>query len=391
MHITKHFAVAMSFVGLLGVAGASNAQEPIKLGVILPLSGPFADYGKQMTGGIKTYMKQHGDTVAGRKVELIIRDDTGVAPEVSKRVAQELLARDKVDILTGFGFTPAALAVAPIATQAKRPMVIMNSASAIIPSKSPYIVRVSLSLPQYAGPMATWAAKNGIKQVYTLVADYAPGIETEQAFKKAYEATGATIAGSVRVPVSNMDFSAYVQKIKDAKPSAVFVFLPPGQATIAFVKTFKERGLEKEGIRLLGTQDLTDENLLDSLGDSVLGTTTTGIYSAAHDSALNKQFVKDYMTVNGPQAHVNLMSATGYDGMAAIYAALKKTGGETDSGKLMAAFKGLRLESPRGMITIDPELRDVVQTVYLRKVEKVDGQLRNVEFDKVDDVMPPQH
>jgi branched-chain amino acid transport system substrate-binding protein len=376
---------------LLFCATASAHAQPVKIGVILPLSGPFADYGKQIGNGIKVYMKQHGDIVAGRKVELIIKDDTGVAPELDKRLALELLTRDKVDILAGFGLTPSALAVAPIATQARKPMIIMNAASAAIPSKSPYIARVSVSLPQVSAPMAHWAAKNGVKKVYTLVADYAPGIETEMAFKNAFEATGNHIIGSVRVPVSNLDFSAYMQKIKDLKPDGIFVFLPPGSATIAFVKAYDERGLKKDGIRLFGTHDLTDENLIDSLGKGIIGTITSGYYSAAHPSALNKTFVKNYSAMFGNKAKVNFMSVTGYDGMAAIYAALKKTGGDTDGTKLMSVLKGMRFESPRGMITIDSETRDIMQTIYLRKVTASGNDLANIEFDQVDNVKAPAH
>lgn len=389
MSIASKSVAAVLVISSAFGASLAAAQTPLKVGVILPLTGPYSDYGKQMSSGIKVYMKQHGDVVAGRKIELVFKDDTGVAPELSKRLAQELLTRDKAEILTGFGMTPSALAAAPIATQAKRPMVIMNAASAQVPSKSPYIARISLSLPQVAGPIASWASKNNVHKVYTLVADYAPGIDTEQAFKAAFVATGNQVTGSVRVPVSNLDFGAYIQKIKDEKPDGLFVFLPPGAATVAFVKAYKERGLEAAGIRLLGTHDLTDETLIDSLGAGIEGTITSGYYSAAHDSALNRTFVKDYTAMFGADAKINFMSATGYDGMAAIYAALKKTGGNSDGDKLMEALKGLRFESPRGMISIDPKKRDVVQTIYLRKVEKVGNKLSNVEFDKVDNVMPP--
>lgn len=374
------------------VVQAETAPVPLKIGVILPFSGPFAPYGQQISSGIKVYMHAHGDTVAGRKIEIIYKDDTGVAPEIDRRLAQELLVAEKADMLAGFGMTPAALAAAPVATQAKRPMIVMNAASAIVPSRSPYIVRVSLSLPQVTGPMAQWAVKHKIRKVYTLVADYAPGIDTEKGFISAFQELGGTISGNVRVPVSNTDFASYVQKIKDEKPDAIFMFLPPGPATISFVKAYEERGLREAGIQLLGTHDLTDETLIDSLGEGIIGTVTSGYYSAAHDSDLNRKFVKEYKEMFGQDAKVNFMSTTGYDGMAAIYAALIKTSGKTDDGaKLVDAFRGLSIESPRGPISIDPETRDITQNIYLREVKRVNGQLENVEFDKVANVKAPKH
>ena len=265
----------------------ATAQD-IKVGMILPLTGPFADYGKQIGNGAKLYMKQNGDIVAGKKIVLIIKDDTGVAPEVSKRLAQEMLVQDKVDFLTGFGLTPSALAVAPLSTQAKKPMVVMNAAASVITTRSPYIVRTSHTLPQISAPIAAWAAKNGIKKVSTLVADFAPGIDAEQAFKKAWIATGNQIVSEVRVPVNNIDFAPFIQKIKDTKPDAIFLFLPPGEATIGFIKAYVERGLAKEGIKLMGTEDLTDDGLLNALGDAALGVVTSGHYSAAHEVAVEQ-------------------------------------------------------------------------------------------------------
>ncbi len=370
-------------------ASAAHAAEPapLKIGVILPFSGEFSSFGQQISNGIKVFLKEHGDVVAGRKIEMIYKDDTGMAPEIDRREAQHLLVADKAEILAGFGLTPSALAAAPVATQAKRPMIVMNASSAIVPSRSPYIVRVSSSLPQTAIPLAQWAAKHGINKVYTLVADYAPGIDTEKAFSKAFKDEGKTIVGSVRVPVSNTDFASYVQKVKDEKPDALFVFLPPGPATVAFVKQYRERGLRKAGIRLIGTHDLTDETLIDSLGDGVVGTITSGYYSPAHDSDLNRKFVKEYAQMFGPDDRPNFLSVDGYDGMAAIYAALEKTGGKTaDGAKLIDALKGLSFESPRGPISIDPQTRDITQNVYLREVKREGKHLVNVEFDKIANV-----
>jgi branched-chain amino acid transport system substrate-binding protein len=307
---------------------------------------------------------------------------------VSKRVAQELVVKDKVDILAGFGLTPAGLAVAPVATEAKKPMVIMNAATSIITEKSPYIVRVSHTLPQDTAPIATWAAKNGIKKVYTLVSDFGPGHDAETQFKKTFTAAGGEIAGEVRVPIKNPDFAPYLQKIKDVKPDAVFLFIPPGAETVAFVKGFVDRGLGQAGIKLIATGDLTDEDVIDAYGDAVLGVITSFHYSQAHNSPENTAYTAAYAKAY-PKDRPNFMSVAGYDGMALIAEVLKKTGGSTDPEKFVAAAKGLSLQSPRGKITIDPATRDIVQTVYIRKVEKVGGKLQNVEFDKVDDVKDP--
>jgi branched-chain amino acid transport system substrate-binding protein len=365
------------------------AQQTIKVGLILPMSGPFADYGQQISRGAKLYMQRHGETVAGKKVELLIKDDTGVAPELTKRLAQEMMNNDKVDILAGFGLTPGAMATATLATQGKRPMVIMNAATSSITTKSPNIVRVSHTLPQLSAPMAKWAAQNGVNKVYTLVADYGPGIDAEVSFKKAYEALGKQVIGDVRVPVKNPDFGPFVQRIKDARPDAVFLFIPPGEATINFMKAWVERGLDKQGMKLLGTGDLTDDSLLEAIGKPALGTITAGHYSAAHDSALNKEFVSGYAKQFGAKDRPNFMAVAGYDGMAAIYQALKKTGGDAGVDKFIAAVKGAKWESPRGLIAIDPETRDVVQTVYVRRTEMVNGKIYNVEFDKFLDQKDP--
>ena len=370
------------------IALPAGAEESVKIGVILPMSGPFANYGKQIENGIKLYMKHHGDKVVGKKIELLLRDDTGPAPEVTKRHAQELIVKDKVDLLAGFGLTPNGLAAAPLATEAKKPMIIMNAATSIITTKSPYIARVSFTLPQVTAPMATWAAKNGIRKVYTLVSDYGPGHDAEAQFKKTFTAAGGQIVGEVRVPLKSPDFSPYLQRIKDSQPEAVFIFLPAGEQGVAFMKGFVERGLDKAGIKLIATGDVTDDDVIDAMGDSALGVITSHHYSAAHDSALNQSFVKGYAEID-PKMRPNFMAVAGYDGMAAIYEALKKTNGSTDGDKIMAALKGMKLDSPRGPIMIDPETRDIVQNVYIRRVQKVAGKLYNVEFDKLEAVKDP--
>ena len=378
-----------AIAAVLAFGAAPVLAQPVKIGVIAEFSGPFADYGTQIVNGMKTYLKLHGETFGGRKVEIITRDTTGAAPEVAKRIAQELITRDNVDILAGFGLTPNALAVAPIDAEAKKPMVIMNAATSVITTRSPYIVRVSHTLPQDTQPIAQWAAKQGIKRAYTLVSDYGPGVDSEVQFVKSFKAAGGEIIDSVRTPLQNPDFAPYLQRIKDSKPDAVFVFLPPGSQTIAFIKGYEERGLKQAGVKLIGTGDLTDDGVLQAMGDPTLGLITSFHYSAAHDSPENKLFVKTYAEVNGTKYRPNFMACAGYDGMAAIAEALKKTNGAVDADKFLAALKGMKLVSPRGPIMIDPETRDIVQTVYIREVKKIDGQLYNVEFDKFENVKDP--
>ena len=382
-------ALALAVPALaLGTPGA-QAQNTVKIGLIAEFTGPFADYGTQIYNGIKTYIKLHGDTFGGKKVEFVVKDTTGAQPDLAKRLSTDAINLDKVDMLAGFGLTPNALASAPVSAEAKKPMVIMNAATSIITTRSPYIVRVSHTLPQDTQPIAQWAAKNGIKRAYTLISDYGPGIDAEGAFVKAFKAAGGEIIDSVRTPLQNPDFAPYLQRIKDSKPDAVFVFLPPGSQTIAFIKGYEERGLKQAGVKLIGTGDLTDDGVLQAMGEPTLGLITSFHYSASHDSPENKAFVKAYAEVNGTKYRPNFMACAGYDGMAAIAEALKKTGGSVDPDKFMTALKGMKLMSPRGPIMIDPETRDIVQTVYIRKVERVNGELYNMEFDKFPDVKDP--
>ena len=377
-------------LALMATAGASAwAADPVKIGLVLPMSGPFASYGKQIEHGVKLYLATQGDTFAGRKVELIVKDDSpGTAGDVSKRLAQELVIKDKVDILAGFGLTPSAFAVAPVATEAKKPMVVMNAATSAVTTKSNYIVRTSMTLPQNSAPIASWAAKNKIKKVFTLVADYGPGHDAEGQFKKTFTAAGGEIVGEVRAPVKNPDFAPFLQKIKDTKPDAVFLFLPPGGETIAFMKGFKERGLSQAGIQLISTGDLPDEDILGALGDSALGLITSFHYSEAHKSPENKAYTEAYYKAY-PKDRPNFMSVGGYDGMRLIAEVLKKTNGDASADKFVEAAKGMKWTSPRGPVSIDPATRDIVQNIYIRKTEKVDGKLQNVEFDQVNDFKDP--
>jgi branched-chain amino acid transport system substrate-binding protein len=377
----RQIALLAALAATIG-APLAQAQDTIKVGVIAAFSGPFADYGKQMEGGIKAYMAQHGDTVAGKKIQVIYKDTTGPSPEIAKRLAQELVVRDKVDFLAGFGLTPEALAVAPIADQAKKPMIIMNAATSIITTRSDYIARFSMTLPQISAPMATWSLKNNIKKVVTVVADYGPGIDAEKAFSDRFVKGGGTIVESVRVPLRNPDFAPYIQRIKNAKPDAVFVFVPAGEQSVAFMKGYRERGLAEAGIKVIATGDLTDDHVLPAMGDATLGVITTFHYSAAHKSPENDAFLKSFKAANPNGGRPNFMAVGAYDGMAAIYDVTKKLNGKIEGDKAMAVLKGMKINSPRGPIMIDPETRDIVQTVYVRKVEKVGGEPYNVEFDQ---------
>jgi branched-chain amino acid transport system substrate-binding protein len=380
---------AVAAAAALGLVLPVFAADPVRIGVVAPFSGVAADFGKQMQAGMNAWMKIHGDTVAGRKIELLVRDTGGPNPEVAKRLAQELVTRDKVDFLAGFGFTPEAMASAPIATEAKKPMVIMNAATSVITTRSPYIVRFSMTLPQISAPMASWAAKNGIKKVYTIVTDFGPGIDAEKQFIATFKAAGGEIVDSVRTPLRNPEFGPYIQRIKDAKPEAIFVFVPAGEQSVAFMKAFEERGLKEAGIKIVATGDLTDDDVLQAIGEPLLGVITSFHYSAAHDSPENKAFVKAFAEVAEGLPRPNFMAVGGYDGMAAMAEVVKKLGNDIDGDKAMEILKNLKFTSPRGPIAIDPATRDIVQTVYIRRVQKVGDQYYNVEFDKYPDVKDP--
>ena len=382
-------AAAMASAVAFGATGA-HAQNTIKVGAVLEVTGPFASLAKQMTNGMQLYMKQHGDTVAGKKIELIIRDSTGAQPDIARRLTQELIARDNVDFIVGFALTPNALAAAPVVTEAKKPTIIMNAATSVIVSRSPYMTRVSMTLPQVTQPIAEWAFKNNIRKVFTLVADYGPGLDAEATFKKAFTAAGGQIIGEVRTPFANPDFGPFIQRIKDAAPEATFIFLPAGEQAIAFMKGFQERGLGQAGIKLIGPGDVVEDDVLEAIGDVALGAITSHHYSMAHESPQNAAYVKAYTDAYGATARPNFMSVAAYDGMAMIYEVARKLNGVIDGDKAMAVIKGMKLDSARGAISIDPETRDIIQTVYVRRVEKKNGRLFNVEFDKVVDVKDPK-
>jgi branched-chain amino acid transport system substrate-binding protein len=379
------FLKALAGAALATVMVASaQAQETIKIGLILPMTGPFTSTGKQIAAAANLYIQQNGATVAGRKIELILKDDTGVA-DVTRRMAQELIVNDKVTAIAGFGLTPLALATAPLATQAKTPMVVMAAATSIITERSPFVVRTSQVVPQIAGPFGTWAAQQGLKRVITMVSDFAPGHDVELSFSETFKAAGGQV-DSMRIPLANPDFSPFLQRAADAKPDAILIFVPSGQGS-TFMKQFAERGLDKSGIRLIGTGDVTDDDILNGMGDVALGITTAHHYSAAHDSPQNKAYVEAFKKANNG-LRPNFMSVGGYDGMHALYEGLKKTRGEGGEA-LVAAMKGLAWESPRGPMSIDPDTRDIIQNVYIRKVERVNGELFNVEFATIPNVKDP--
>jgi branched-chain amino acid transport system substrate-binding protein len=385
--LRRHLLTTAAATFVVGLAGTGAfAADTIKIGFILPMTGPQQSTGREIAGAIKLFQQQNGDTVAGKKVEVVIKDDAAV-PDTSKRLAQELVVNDKVAFLAGFGVTPGALAVAPIATEAKVPEVVTAAGTSIITERSPYIVRTSFTLAQSCVPMAEWAAKNGIKKVVTMVSDYAPGVDSENTFKDAFTKAGGQIVEGIRFPLANPDFAPFLQRASDAKPDAIFVFVPAGQGA-AFVKQFLERGLDKQGIKIIGPGDVTDDDVLNGMGDQVLGTVTAHFYSADHDSKANKDFVAAFKKANNGM-RPNFMAVGGYDGMHLIYEALKKTNGDTDGDKLVAAMKGMSWESPRGPISIDPETRDIIQNVYIRKVEKKGGELYNVEFATYPSIKDP--
>ena len=378
---------ALAALGLGATAGPAPAREDrFRIGLLLPLTGPFTTTGRQLEAGARLYLARHGSTVAGKKVELIVRDDTGL-PDSSKRLAQELLVNDKVHVLAGFGLTPQAFATAPLATQSRTPMVVMSAATSSITKASPYIVRSSFTVPQVVTALADWAWKDGLRRVVSLVTDYAPGIDSETYFKDRFVANGGTLVETLRVPLRNPDFAPFLQKVRDLQPEALFAFVPSGAGS-SLMKQFAERGLAQAGIRMIAEGSVTDDDILNDMGDVAIGIVTAHHYSAAHDSAVNRTFVEAYQkTYQG--ARPNFMAVGAYDGMRVICEALKATRGDTAGEALLAAMKGQIFESPRGPMYIDAQTRDVVHNIYIRRVEKHRGELFNVEIATQQDVKDP--
>jgi len=377
--------IAITAAGL--AAKTAAAQGTVKIGVVMSYSGQFADPGAQIDNGIKLYMKQHGDTVAGKKIEIVRKDNGGIAPDVAKRLSQEVIVRDGADVLAGFDLTPNALAAADVSEKAKKFMVDMNAATSIITTKSPYMVRTSFTVPQLNETLGAWAYKNGLRKVYTLVSDFGPGYDGEASFQKGFKDAGGEIVGAARYPVANLDFTPFLQRAKDASPDGIYIWVPGGPQPAAIGKTLKELGVNPAKTRVLGQGELTQEEALKGMGDAGLGIITAFHYDYNHESAMNKAFVAAYQAEF--KRNPDMFSVGGYDGMHLIYEALKKTNGDTDAEALTNAAKGMKWESPRGPMSIDPDTRDVIQTVYVRRVEKVGGKLVNVEFDKVENVKDP--
>lgn len=379
---------AMASAAAIGLSarGVLAAAKPFKVGLILPMTGPFASTGRQIEAAVRLYIAQNGEEVAGRKIEIVLRDDASVA-DATKRHAQELIVREKVEALAGFGLTPLALATAPLSAQAKIPQIVMAAATSSITEASPFIIRTSYTTPQVTSKIAQWAYGDGVRKVVTLVSDYGPGIDAEKTFIKTLGEAGGQVVESLRVPLANPDFAPFLQKVADQKPDAIFVFVPSGVGA-PFMKQFVERGLNTSGIKLLADGGVTDDDILDSMGDPALVAITGFHYSAAHDSASNKEFVKAFGAANNG-SRPNFMAVGGYDGMHALYTGLKATNGDSNGQALIDAIKGKSWESPRGPISIDAKTRDIVQNVYMRRVARVDGKLWNVEFQTFEAVKDP--
>ncbi|MBW8300365.1 MAG: ABC transporter substrate-binding protein [Hydrogenophaga sp.] len=383
--VTRRIFIASTLLSML-TAGSAWAQDAVKIGLILPMTGPFASTGRQVEAGVRAYMALHGDTVAGKKIELVLRDDAGTADQ-TRRIAQELVVNEGVSMLAGFGLTPLAMSVAPVLNQAKVPAIITSATTSAIMKQSDYFVRTSMGGPQSAVPVASWAVENGLKRVVTLVTDYGPGHDIEKGFTDQFKKEGGEIVEAVRVPLQNPDFAPFLQRVRDAKPDAVFVFVPSGVGSL-FMKQFADRGLKEAGIKLIATGDVTDDDLLNAIGEPAMGIVTGHFYSANHDSPENKAFVGEVRKAND-NMRPNFMSVGGYDAMHLAYAALEKTGGDTDGTKLIEAMKGMEWMSPRGPIKIDPTTRDIVQDIYIREVKQVDGELYNVELKTYEKIRDP--
>jgi branched-chain amino acid transport system substrate-binding protein len=389
LSVTRRLALAGAMLALMaGAAGAADGK--LTVGLVLPLSGAFADQGQHYENGIKLYQKINGSKVAGLTVETVVRDDQGPGSgDLARRLTQELIVRNKADLIIGYSFTPNAMAAAALLTEAKKPAVIVNAATSILTEKSPYFVRVSFTLPQLAASLGRWAASQGIKSAYTIVSDYAPGIDAETWFKQSFEARGGKVIGSARTPVTEMEYGPFLQRAMEAKPEAVFAFNPGGDVSVAFMKSTRERGLIKSGIRLLVTGDVVDDNLLPAIGDAVDGVISSFHYQIDLDNPANATFLKEYRAMFGADSVPSARVVQGYDAMALVYKAVEKTNGNLDAAALMEAFKGLKLDSPRGPVMIDPATRDVVENIYIRKGGQKDGAWRNIAIDTLPDVKDP--
>jgi len=383
----KRILMAATLAAAVALTAGAGA-EPVKIGVVLPMTGPFQSTGWQANAAVNLFLNQRGRTVAGRDIEVILKDDAGV-PDSTKRLVQELIVTNHVNVLLGFGLTPSAFAAAPLATEAKVPMIVTVASTSVVVDRSPYAVRTIQTIPQIANIVGRWAAKNGIKSAVSIVSDYAPGHDAEAWFSKSFEQGGGKVLDKMRPPLVNPDFAPFLQRARDAAPEALFAFMPAGVGAV-FARQFAERGLDKSGIRIVSMSDVMDDDVLNGMGDAVLGVITAGPYSAAHPSAANKAFVDAFRKANNGR-RPNIVSLAAYDGMTLLYRALEKTKGDADGAKLVEAMKGTSWESPRGPVTIDPATRDILQDIYMRKVERRDGELYNIEFETFPAVKDPAH
>jgi len=386
----RHVVRAMLLASALAVAATGAAAQTVKIGLLSTYSGPNAQYGENMERGMRLYMKRNaGKLPAGVKVELIPRDDGGPNPDNAKRLAQELIVRDKVDLLAGFVWTPNALAVAPLITEAKVPTVVMNAASSVITTRSPYFVRFSFTEWQVTYPLARWAAKHH-RRAYVLVSDFAPGHDAEAAFEKGFTEGGGSLIAKVRMPLANPDFVPFVQRAKDAAPDVVYAFVPAGRQSLQVVKAFDDLGLGKAGIKLIGSGNITTDEELQNMGEVTLGVVTSYHYSMAADRPANRAFQAAFVEEYGTRAVANFTTVTAWDAMDAIYAAIRAQAGRLDPDRTMELLRNYKNpESPRGPISIDPQTRDIVQNIYIREVRRLGGRLANVELDVVPDVKDP--
>jgi len=384
----KLLRIVLALTAIAVGTAPAIAGDTIKIGVIGPYSGLYADLAKHMQNGMNLYVKLHGDQIAGKKIELLFRDDNNGSPDVAKRLTQELATRDNVDVLSGYISTPSAMASAPVAAKAQKPMLIVQAATSGITEKSAYAARLSYTAGQVASPLGTWAPKNGIKTVFTMVSDYGPGYNALAAFTKSFTAAGGQVVGGVKVPLGNLEFGPFVERARDAKADAVFIFVPAGETATALMKAYADRDLASAGVRLITTGDVVSEGNLNAVGKAALGVISSFHYSTAHDSPENKEFVKAY-TEAFPDTRPDFIAMQAYDTMATIYAIGNQLKGDLDPDKFMTALKDYKVNSPRGPVVIDAETREVIQDIYIRKVEMRDGQLENIEFDKLTAVRDP--
>jgi branched-chain amino acid transport system substrate-binding protein len=371
--------IVPALVGLLW-AGLSAAQT-VRVGLISTYSGPDAAFGEKMNRGVKLYMQLNaGRLPPGVKVELITRDDGGPNPDRAKQLAQELIVRDKVQFLMGVVWTPNAMAIAPLATEAKVPFIITNAGASILTERSPYIVRFSYTMWQATVPLGQWAARH-YRRAYIAVSDFSPGHDSEEAFRRGFEGGGGQVIGVVRMPLVNPDFVPFMQRVKDAHPDLLYVFVPAGRLASSLLKAYSDLGLDKAGIAITTSSDITTD---EELPDTALGMVTSLHYSAAGDRPANRAFVAQYRKAYGEASNPEFVAEASWDAMDAVYRAISAQNGAVEPERTMELLRHyVNPDSPRGPIRIDPATRDIVQDEYLRQVRRVDGRLVNVETETI--------